>query len=413
MAQNIDMNIDMNINIDPDMNLDTNLETLQPILKRGRDVWDQVNMPKREFLERVERIREAMAKESIDVLLVYGAGVNDYGNQCYVSNFVTKLTAGALVILPRKGELTLFFEGSSRELKLGQRVTWVDDTRSSLAGVFSSTGSLAGDCLNYLKEQKLIPSKIGFVGLRALMSYGEFQRLTKGTKQCEVVDAGHIIRDMRMIKSERECDQIRRASRMVSNALGTIPGMILAKMDARSLEAKIDWAVRLQGAEDVRILLAKPRNADWALRPAGETPLSAGDTIIVYLAASFERYWAEGIKTFVAENGSFAKVDDEEANRLFQQITAVMKPGKPVAQFYQEAISEIERSGARYMPDYGLGNGIGLSLKEFPVISDREMSRLAEGSCFALRIAIRDEKLGAIMAGKIVHVSGDGPEVLT
>ena len=164
------------------ISMDTSLETLQPILKRGRDVWDQINMPKREFLQRVTKIRKAMTKEGIDVLLVYGSGVNDYGNQCYVSNFVTKLTAGALVIIPRKGDLTLFFEGSSRELKLGQRVTWIDDVRSSLAGVFSSTGSLAGDCVNYLQEHKLIPSKIGFAGLRELMSYRELQRLVEGDK---------------------------------------------------------------------------------------------------------------------------------------------------------------------------------------------------------------------------------------
>ena len=56
-----------------------------------------------------------------------------------------------------------------------------------------------------------------------------------------------------MIKSARECDQVRRASRLVSNALGAIPGMVLTHMDERSLEAKIDWTVRLQGAEDVRI----------------------------------------------------------------------------------------------------------------------------------------------------------------
>jgi Xaa-Pro aminopeptidase len=396
-----------------DMNIDMNLETLQPILKRGRDVWDQINMPKREFLERVENIREAMAKEGIDVLLVYGAGVNDYGNQCYVSNFVTKLTAGALVILPRKGEPTLFFEGSSRELKLGQRVTWVDDTRSSLAGVFSSTGSLAGDCVNYLQEHKLIPSKIGFVGLRELMSYKEFQRLIEGTKKCEIVDAGHIIRNMRMIKSDRECNQVRRASRIVSNGLGAIPGMLLMNMGERSLEAKIDWAVRLQGAEDVRILLAKPRHGDWALRPAEERLISSGDTIIVYLAASFERYWAEGIRTFVLENASFAEAKLEHAEKLYQQITAAMKPRKPIAQFYKEAINAIEQNGAEYIPGHGLGNGVGLSVKEFPAISDQETGQFAEGMCFALRIAIGDQKLGAVMTGQTIYLSGDGPEVLT
>ena len=120
------------------------METLQPILKRGRNVWDQINMPRVEFQRRVERIREKMAREGLDVLLLYG-DVHDYGYPCYVSNFLVRLPAGALVVLPRTGEPVLFFVGSSRELKLGQRVTWIEDIRSSLAGAFSSTGSLAGD----------------------------------------------------------------------------------------------------------------------------------------------------------------------------------------------------------------------------------------------------------------------------
>ncbi len=287
------------------------METLQPILKRGRNVWDQINMPKQEFLQRVERIRLKMESEGLDVLLLYG-DIHDYGDSCYISNFLVRLPAGALVVLPRTGEPTLFFVGSSRELKLGQRVTWIDDIRSSLAGAFSSTGSLAGDCVNYLKEKGYGSSKIGMAGLRQFMSHGEFQRLTEGVQGSKFVDAGHIVRDMRMIKSARECDQIRRAARIVRNALYAIPGMVLSKMDERILEIKIDWVARIQGPDDVRILLGRPKEAGWALRPDGGSVLTNGDAIIVYLAVSFEQYWAEAARTFVVENGNFQEPRNEK-----------------------------------------------------------------------------------------------------
>jgi Xaa-Pro aminopeptidase len=269
--------------------------------------------------------------------------------------------------------------------------------------------------VNYLEEHKLIPSKLGFAGLRELMSYRELQRLLEGVKACKVVDAGHIIRDMRVVKSTRECDQIRRASRLVSSALDTIPGMVLTRMDERSLEAKIDWTLRLQGVEDVRILLARPQNcprdAAWTLRPAAEAPIAAGETVIVYLAASFERYWAEGISTFVVENRSVAKADDEKAHELYQRVVAVMQPGKSTAQFYKEAIKEIGRNAAGTR--HGLANGIGLSLKEFPVISGKETDELAEGMCFALRITVEEQKSGAVMMGNTIYLSEKGAEVLT
>jgi Xaa-Pro aminopeptidase len=389
------------------------METLQPILKRGRDVWDQINMPTEEFLRRVEKIREEMTKKGMDVLLLYGTGVYDCGNVCYIANYATKLTAGILVVIPRRGELTLFFEGSSRELKIGQRLTWVDDIRSSLAGVFSSTGSLAGDCIRYLKESHLIPAKIGFVGLRRLMPYREFQLFIEGTRGCEVFDADSIINKMRMKKSQRECDQIRRASRIVNNALNSIPGMVLANRNERTLEAKIDWATRLQGAEDVRILLASSKHADWALNPAGDTPISPGDRITTYLIASFERYYAEGVRTFVAGNSGFSEVTDEKVNELYNQILAAVKPGKSVSQFYKETMDAIRQKEAKHIPDYGLGNGIGLSLQELPFFDEKDANRFSKGMCFVLRLALQDRGRGAMMTGNTICLSESGVEILT
>jgi len=388
------------------------VETLQPILKRGRNVWDPINMPKQEFLQRVERIRHKMESEGLDVLLLYG-DIHDYGYSCYISNFLVRLPAGALVVLPRTGEPTLFFVGSSRELKLGQRVTWIDDIRSSLAGAFSSTGSLAGDCVNYLKEKGYGSSRIGMAGLRQFMSHGEFQRLTEGVQGSEFVDAGHMVRDMRMIKSARECDQIRRAARIVRTTLDAIPGMVLSEMDERSLEIKIDWAARIQGPDDVRILLGRPKEAGWALRPDGDSVLTNGAAIIVYLATSFEQYWAEGARTFVVENGNFRETRNEKAIGLYQQIAAAVKPGKPAAEFYRDAIHEMTAKAGEYISDYGLGDGIGLSCGEAPFLDGRDATPFSQGMCFSLRMTIPDEETGAIMIGNTICVTEWGADILT
>ena len=388
------------------------METLQPILKRGRNVWDQINMPRQEFLQRVERIRHKMESEGLDVLLLYG-DIHDYGDSCYVSNFLVRLPAGALVVLPRTGEPTLFFVGSSRELKLGQRVTWIDDIRSSLAGAFSSTGSLAGDCANYLKEKGGGLLKIGMAGLHPLLSYGEFQRLTEGVSGCDFVDAGHMVRDMRLVKSVRERDQIRRAARIVRNALDAIPGMVLPKMDERSLEIKIDWAARIQGPDDVRILLGRPKEAGWALRPDGDSVLTNGDAIIVYLAVSFEQYWAEAARTFVVENGNLQETESEKVIGLYRQIAAAMKPGKPAAQFCHEAIEEIRAKAGGYISDYGLGDGVGLSSSEAPFLDRKDTTPFSEGMCLSLRMTIPNEETGSIMIGNTICITNAGAEVIT
>jgi Xaa-Pro aminopeptidase len=63
--------------------------------------------------------------------------------------------------------------------------------------------------------------------------------------------------------------------------------------------------------------------------------------------------------------------------------------------------------------EYGLGQGIGLSLHESPVITPDEAAAFKPGICFSLRLALRHPELGAVMIGETVHLSPGGFEVLT
>jgi hypothetical protein len=87
---------------------------MQGALKNGRNVLDWINMPQTEFDGHVIGIREAMKKEMLDLLLIYGYAFDGYGDVAYVTNFIPRLPRGALVALPIKGQPALFFDGSSR-----------------------------------------------------------------------------------------------------------------------------------------------------------------------------------------------------------------------------------------------------------------------------------------------------------
>ena len=142
--------------------------------------------------------------------------------------------------------------------------------------------------LNIIGELGLIPSTIGLVGVRKLMRNVELQRFLKSLGSSMVVDADHIIRDMRMVKSTREIDQIHRASRILTNAFESI---LLTQNDLNeiALDTFLDREIRLAGAEDVRQLYAIPGKEEWHFRPVEDRKLSFDDSIIIYLAVAFER----------------------------------------------------------------------------------------------------------------------------
>lgn len=381
------------------------METTQPTLKRGRDVWDRICMPKAEFLERVQKVKGQMLQRGIDVLLVYANSGDEYGGPCYFSNYIMKMPQGAVVAVTRTGEVSLICEGFARDLPGVKSVTWVEDVRSC--------DNASRQIIAFLKEKKLIPSTIGVAGLEASMPYEQFQFFLKSTEACKLVQADDVIREMRMIKSQREVDQIRRSSRIVSRIFNHLPQTSFSFVNEKRLEAVVGREAYLEGAEDVRMLIAKPEERYWTLRPLGDGPLSADERVILYLAVEFERYWAEGMRTFVLEGDSFKKCPVESFDILYSQIIQEMRLGKKISQFYQETVAEVKATHRASIHQYGLGQGIGLSLHEPPLLTEEETKPFREGMCLTFRLAIKNEGKNSMMIGNTIYLSKGGPEILT
>jgi Xaa-Pro aminopeptidase len=381
------------------------METMQPTLKNGRNIWDRINMPQSEFQERLKKIRRTMKTEGIDTLLLYGNAFNEYGNYCYLSNYVIRLARGAMVVVQKKGEVALLFEGASRGIPSVKKTTWIEDVRAC--------GDVAAECVKYLKERNLASSTLGFVGAKDLMPAMQWRFLSQALSGSKVLDADELLKQMRMIKSQREVDQVRRASRIISNAFDFICRISFPVKGEEVLEAMVRREARLGGAEDFRMMIARPTGEKWAFHPSEAGEISPGETLILYLAVEFERYWAEAIRTFVVKEGAFERVEQQAFQALYEKVRQAIRPGKTVSQFYKETIEDIHRSHFEFIPDYGFGEGIGLSPKEFPLISGDVKVALMEGMCFTLRLGMSDRELGAMMLGNTLHLMKKGPEVLT
>jgi len=74
---------------------------------------------------------------------------------------------------------------------------------------------------------------------------------------------------------------------------------------------------------------------------------------------------------------------------------------------------EIENEGLVPILDFGVGEAIGLSLKETPFITEEETNSFKEAMTFSIRLLTRDEDLGARMLGNTVSINKNGTEILT
>lgn len=381
------------------------METLQPALKNGRNVWDRINMPLREFQERLGRVRNRMKERGIDTLLAYGHAFDEYGNPCYLTNYQIRLPRGTLVAVPKEGDPALFFEGAARGLPSARMITWVGDVRPC--------PDVAKACAQYLKEKGLNHGAIGLAGLNQWMPCYQLRSLRDSLPGCKFLPGDDILQEMRMVKSSRETDQIRRASRIVRRGFEFLPSASFAKMNERVVEALLYREARMEGAEDVRVLFGKPGTPRWAMRPSEDGVFEPGGVFIVYLAVAYERYWAEGIRTFRAEQNALSSPDLAKLGALYERSIECLQPGKAVSQCCREVRDAIQQAGADVIDDYGLGQGIGLSLKERPFLREEAEDTLAEGMCFTLRLCVKDQAMGDVMLGHTFCVCHGGVECLT
>lgn len=364
------------------------MRTLQPTLRLGRDVWNRTAMPEQEFRARADRLRAVMAARGLDALLLYGANLNGCGHPTYLANYIVKLPFAALVVLPRIGEPSLMFQGAVRGRSAAQATTWIEDVRPCW--------NMADTCLEMLAERRLLAGRLGLAGLPRLVPHDDWTRLRAGLSRCELMDAEDLVDRQRAIKSTRELAQIARATEIVRQALESIAHVRPSDGEWR-LGAEVIRAARMLGAEDIRVMVGRPKEAEWALRPIEDAAIQANEDLVVLLAASWERYWSESIRTFRAE-GDRLKPRWDRAERRFRALASLLQPGTTTGEWCRDAIAGSTPAERSAIAPYGSGNGIGVTPEEWPPLSADDETAIEGGMCFAIRVAVESED-GIVLHG--------------
>ncbi len=371
------------------------MQTLQPTLRLGRDVWDRAAMPIEEFRGRAERLCAAMGRAGLDAMLLYGSGLNGCGHPTYLSNYIVKLPFSALVVLPREGEPALMFEGATRGRSAAQATTWIEDVRPCW--------NMAETCLTVLAERGLTSSTIGLAGLPRLVPHAEWSTLIARLDRATLVDAEDLVSRQRAIKSSHEIALVQRASQIVHHALQHLPTIRPPIVNEARIAALVMREARMRGAEDIRLLIARPREPEWAFRPAEDATIDEGETLCVQLSASWERYWSEAIRTCVVRADRLDLVWDRDLEGRFGKLVADAKAGATVADWVRAARAAMAPSEILALEPYGLGHGIGVTPEESPVLAADSLATIESGMCLVVRAALTSDR-GLVLHGDTIVV---------
>ena len=394
------------------------MDTLHTVLNRGCSIWDKTRMPEQELRGRIEQVRAGMKQRAVDLLLVYGDSWK-FGQLAYVSHFIPK-NRGALAVIPLEGEPALVIQEPSRNNPFSSTLTWIKETHS--------VGKFAQGLSEALKTRGLKPKRVGLAAVEEQLNIREWRELDKLLENVERVEMGDYISSLRLVKSPVELSLIKEATAILEQALARFEKTASPGQKEYQVMAELEREARRRGVEDFRLLLARSSTPRVGLRPAVDAALQRGEAILILVAASYQRYWAELGATFCLGRPSekIAK-DHETAKDVFQRLVAGLSA--PTSFLPRErgriegggssksggsvfSLDEVSAPARDSLLAYGLANGLGLDLTEEPSPGQATNDSIKPGSVLTLRTCLTGEQSGSALISAPFSVTESGLQPL-
>lgn len=322
--------------------------------------------PDSELEQRTADTQAIMRREHLDALLLMTEpDVRYYSG--FLSQFWESPTRPWFLVVPLEGKPIAVIPEIGA---VGMAATWLDDVRTWSSphpvddGVSLVTSTLDG-----------VPRRYGRVGVpmgsesQLRMPLTDFMTIREGLRDRAMVDARHILRRVRAVKSEHEIEKIRTACRIASGAFESLPGKIHMGMTERDVCRAFKLDVIAGGADSAPYVMGAsgPGSYNNIIMGPGDRVLVDGDVMIIDTGATFDGYFCD-----FDRNYGFGSVSDQ-ARRAYDTVYRATdagfhaaRPGATTTDLWRAMWTVLESGGALGNDVGRMGHGLGMQLTEWP-----------------------------------------------
>jgi Xaa-Pro aminopeptidase len=353
---------------------------------------------------RINQLRESLAKDNIDTLLVL---VGE--NRRYLSGFT--------------GEDTSFDESAGALIISDSRLVLATDSRyelqakieSPLYDIVCHQKGLAKELPKIFDELKT--KRLGFESIR--MSYKQYSEITEEIKsnrqKIELISTENRVENLRIIKSESEIDALRKALLLAESVFTNCASVIRPGMTEKEIAWAMEKGMREAGAEAQAFptIVASGPNSALPHAIPGERKFNAGEPILFDWGARLDGYNSDISRTLSIGT------PEEPFQSVFQTVldaqrmaVEAIKPGVGSKAVDKIARDHIEKKGFKGKFGHGLGHGTGLAIHEPPRLSPLKDIPLEPGMVSTVEPGIYIPDWGGVRLENMIVVREDGAEVL-
>lgn len=387
-----------------------------------------------EFGRRRSRAVKAAAERGLDGLLVWsrgGTSVDFYGDVLYLANHHSPFPPNqdtaqwsgrsySALVLPVDGDPVLIVDLPDYDAEQIQ----VEDIRSTL--------HVPQTVASVLREKGIDGGRIGLVGRDSLL-LAHLQAIESELGgPLELFDADDIVERLRMVKSEAELENMRRASAVGNRWMqsmmeavepGRTEGEVVGEgLRVLAVEGGFPYDAAIASGDRSPNFLSRNQIPSW---DAGKK-LESGQMLHIDAWGSVDGYFLDlDRSTVVGGNADAAQREVlEAAIAIIEHLIAGVRGGVRVNEIYQRGAAWLVENGfgehraklddaatdfGQLFPAFGHGVGLGL---ERPFVTEDEETVMKPNMVFALEALIGRKGVGGAAFEQTMIVTGDGAEVI-
>ncbi len=227
---------------------------------------------------------------------------------------------------------------------------------------------------------------------------------------------GPVVDQLRMIKSDREIDKIRRSVQTNSDAFERAVRQIRAGMSELELAAELDYQMRKLGAQKAAFETIVAAGVRTALPHAQPTQkrLKGDELLLIDMGACQEGYSSDMTRMlFFGKPGRKIKAMYDAVLEAQLAAIAAIRPGVSAQRVDRAARQTLKPAGLDTAFVHSTGHGLGLEIHEAPRLGKKDKTRLEVGMVITIEPGAYVEGTGGVRIEDTVLVTKNGCEVLT
>jgi Xaa-Pro dipeptidase len=248
------------------------------------------------------------------------------------------------------------------------------------------------------------------------MNVERYEQLNVLFPNATFVSAEEKLRKLRMIKDAKELKIIEEACALADYAIEVGCSEIKEGRTELDVLNAVEYALKKKGVTEMSFstMVLTGANAASPHGNPGGTKIKKGDLVLFDLGVVVDRYCSDITRTV-----AYGDINDKQKEIydtvLRGQLAAIeaSKPGASAAEVDLTARRIIAEAGyGEYFP-HRLGHGLGISVHEYPSMTETNQLIIEEGMVYTIEPGIYVPDVAGVRIEDDVYITADGAKVLT